>query len=486
MRRQKYFRFLESGFAVFLLASVFFALIALSTPVFAENLASTSASEVLQLKLDHLKETQKNDVDTLKEAQKNSLDTVNKRIDDALTMNAQASDRFGLIVTILLGLFGLVGYFTVAHKAKTEAQEAAENWFKDNAQALEAEIEALRAKVVQASDSIDETVKGVSDHGEAVISAMNRKQLDIEQRNSGHPSSSTHSDDKDDEIIRLRDQELQQQPESTYSFDDWNARAHAAYASNNLIDAVYFWGRASQVEGAGAVEIAKALFNKGVAQGQMGDHEGAIASFDEVIGCYGERSEVSLQVWVVRALFGKAHLQGQADKHEDALASYEKVINRYGDASEIFLQEVVAAARLNRGARKARMDDYAGAIASFDKVIRLYSKMPEVTFREQVANALFNKGVVQSKMGDNTGAIASYNEVIRCYGEASEPVLQGRVAIALVNKGDEQDKMGDLAGAMVSYDEAIRRYNDAPKAVLWEVAAKALAQKERLANHSRA
>ena len=59
MRRQKYFWFLESGLAVCLLASVFFAAIALSTPVFAENLASTSASEVLQLKLDHLKETQK-------------------------------------------------------------------------------------------------------------------------------------------------------------------------------------------------------------------------------------------------------------------------------------------------------------------------------------------------------------------------------------------------------------------------------------------
>lgn len=391
MRGQKYFRFLESGFALLLLASVFLAVIA-PTPVFAENLASTSASEVLQLKLDHLKETQKNDVDTLKEAQKNGLETLNKRIDDALTMNGQASDRFGLIVTILLGLFGLVGYFTVAHKAKTEAQEAAENWFKDNAQALEAEIEALRAKVAQASDSIDETVKGVSDHGEAVISAMNRKQLDIEQRNSGHPSSPTHSDDKDDEIIRLRDQELQQQPESTYSFDDWNARAHAAYASNNLIDAVYFWGRASQVEGAGAVEIAKVLFNKGVAQGQMGDHEGAIASFDEVIGCYGERSEVSLQVWVAGALVNKG---AELDKMGDlagAVASYNKVIHLYGgDADEVSLRELVAMAWVNKGAALGKMGDLVGATASYDEVIKRYDDTLDLALHMQVRIARAKK-----------------------------------------------------------------------------------------------
>jgi hypothetical protein len=86
--QQQRFRFLGKTLFVYLLSASL-----QSIPVLAKEVVTGVAAqtEVLQIKLDHLKETQKSDADTL-----------NKRIDDALTTTGQAIDRFG-VVTAWIG-----------------------------------------------------------------------------------------------------------------------------------------------------------------------------------------------------------------------------------------------------------------------------------------------------------------------------------------------------------------------------------------------
>jgi tetratricopeptide (TPR) repeat protein len=422
MCRQKCFQLL--GWAVFVcLLSTSRPAFAQAIPVFAKEFAAQK--EVFQIKLDNLKEAQKNDVDSL-----------NKRIDDALTKSGQAVDRFGVImtligslVTVLLAGLGLLGFISVTRKTKAEAEQAAQAWFNEKTTILLREIEQLEKRVQEAHLSLDASVKSVDDHAFEAKQAISRQQAEMGQPRDDQAQRSTPGRE-DISVLNRRDKELRQQPEASYSFDDWNARAHAAYASDKLTDAIYFWARASQVEGAGAANVATALLNKGITQDRLDDNAGAIESYNEVIRRYGDAPEATLREQVAKALLNKGVSQGKTGDDAGVVESNNEVIRRYGDAPEAALREQVAKALINKGLHQGKAGDIAGGIESCNEVISRYGDSPEAALREKVARALLHKGVNQGKTGDNAGAIESYNEVIRRYGDAPETDLRELVAKA--------------------------------------------------------
>ena len=119
--------------------------------------------------------------------------------------------------------------------------------------------------------------------------------------------------------------------------------------------------------------VVQALFEMGVALGQFGRAEQAIAAYDEVLARYAGAAEPSLRERAATALFNSAVELAQLGRHEESLAAYQEVVARYADAPEPGLRAHVAGALRNTGLRLTRLDRAEG------------------TLGEQVAMALFNR-----------------------------------------------------------------------------------------------
>jgi hypothetical protein len=224
-------------------------------------------------------------------------------------------------------------------------------------------------------------------------------------------------------------------------------------------------------------EVARALYNKGVALDENGEGAQAIATFDELIRRFSDAPEAVLREGVARALVGKGVTLASGGDDARAIATFDYLIMRFGEAREPALQEQVARALWNKGARLRESGDGAGEIAIYDELIARFGEAPEPNLRERVAAALLNKGIGLGENGEGVAEIAIYDELIARFGEAPEPALRERVAGALLNKGIVLGNIGDSAGAIATYNELIERVGESPDASLREYAAKALFNK---------
>jgi len=452
--------------------------LALAAPATQEDLSAQK--ELVQVKIDALKDLQQKDIDAVK----SRMDAIDKRLDDQISKMGQGVDRLGvyasilgIIVTALLAVLGLLGYFTVVGKAKTEAQESAKQWFDNNAKQLNEKILNLETEVQAARQRIENSVKNVEEHGEGAIDRQNQAVQTLEASIGNQTGTDSKKIHEAKVVVTERAEQLKQIAESSYSFEDWNMRAHAAYAADQLEKAALYWLNASQVPNAGSVRVAQALYNRGVAQGKMGQSEAAFATYDEVTRRYGEASETALRDLVARALVNKGATQVQLGQSKAAITTYEEVIRSYGEATEVALREQVAQAIFNKGVTQMQQGQSEAAIATYEEIIRRYGETLEVVLHEQVAKAMVNKGATQGKLGQSAAAISTYEEVIRRYGEAPEAALRVLVAGALVNKGSRQGKLGQYEAEIATYQEVIRRYGEAPEVAFREHVARALVNK---------
>ena len=223
--------------------------------------------------------------------------------------------------------------------------------------------------------------------------------------------------------------------------------------------------------------VARALVNKGVVQGQLGDSAAAIAVYDEVIERFGGSNVPALQEGVARALVNKGVVQGQLGDSAAEIAVYDEVIERFGGSDVPVLQEGVARTLVNKGIAQGELGDSAAAIAVYDEVIERFGGSDVPVLQVEVARALVNKGVAQGELGDSAAEIAVYDEVIERFGGSDVPALQEGVARALVNKGVAQGRLGDSAAAIAVYDEVIERFGGSDVPALQEGVARALVNK---------
>ena len=371
--------------------------------------------ELQQSKLESQKELQIKDI----EAVRQQINAVDKRVDDQLAQLGQSVDRFGVVaallsagITVLLVLVGFLGYRNAKSEAKEAASEvartSAQEWFEKQADQLREKIKAIEQKADQLLKEMDEHANGVKARAADVEKALNTAQESIGK--TGAQTTSALADST--KVLAQRDRELKASNEDSYSFDDWNTRAHAAYATEALEDAAYFWLKAARVASAGAVSVAKVLNNRGITQGQLSQHEAAIATYDEVLRRFGEDAEPALREQVAMAMVNKGAAQGQLNQREAAIATYDEVLRRFGEAAEPALREQVAMALFNKGIIQGRLNQREAAIAAYDEVLRRFGEAAEPALREQVADALVNKGIMQGQLDRKSTRLNSSHPVL--------------------------------------------------------------------------
>ncbi len=437
--------------------------------------------ELQQTKWEAQKELQIKDI----EAVRQQISAVDKRVDDQLAQLGQSVDRFGILmtvlgvgITVLLVLGGFLGFRNAKSEAKEAATDAAKNsaqeWFEKQATSLKEQIESLERKAAQAHLQMDQSAQDVLAHAD-VSNQTIRDALRTAQESMGKTDIKTSSElNESTKVLAQRDQELKNTNEDSYSFDDWNTRAHAAYSAGKLDDAAHFWLKAAGVSNAGAANVARVLINRGVTQGQLNQSEAAIATYDEVLRRFSEATEPALRESVAKALVNKGNTQGQLNQSETAIGTYDEVLRRFGEATEPVLRELVAKALFKKGVAQGQLNQSEAAVTTYDEVLRRFGEASEPALREPVAMALVNKGVAQDQLNQSEAAIATYEEVLRRFGEATEPALREPVATALVNKGITQGQLNQIEAAIATYDEVLRRFGEATEPALRELVAKAM------------
>ena len=224
-------------------------------------------------------------------------------------------------------------------------------------------------------------------------------------------------------------------------------------------------------------QVAKALFNKSVRWGQLGETDAEIALYDEVVERFGDSDTPELQEQVAKALVNKGVTRGQLGEADTAIAVYDEVVERFGDSDAPELQEQVAKALVNKGMTRGQLGDAEAEIALYDEVVERFGDSDAPELQEQVAKALFNKGMTRGQLGDAEAEIAVYDEVVERFGDSDAPELQEQVAKALVNKGVTRGQLGDADAAIALYDEVVERFGDSDAPELQEGVAKALFNK---------
>ena len=436
----------------------------------------SAQKELLQAKLDANKELTQKDIEILYKR----FDAVDKRIDDQVSRVSDIGnsvDRFttiigviGTLITVLLTLGGLIGYFSVVAKVRETAQETAKKWLQENEKELRSRTDTLHSN---AQEAINTTLEGVTNSASEAKAAMERAQKEIGRTQPDAPATPVSR--KDTETLQRRSEELKSIPENSYSFDDWNTRAFAAYNDGRLERAALYWENAAKIPAAGAENSASALFNQGVSLGQLHKHDAAIAAFDQLISRYTNDTSNALREQVAKAIVNSGATHGQMGDNEKEIAAYEQVIAAYSSDPTPTLREQVARAMVNKGFTHGQMGDNEKEIAAYEQVIATYSSDPAPALREQVAKTMVNKGATHGQMGDNEKEIAAYEQVIATY--SSDPALREPVARAMVNKGATHGQMGANDKAIATYEQVIDTYSSDPAPALREQVAKAMVNK---------
>jgi tetratricopeptide (TPR) repeat protein len=346
--------------------------------------------ELMQTKLDANKELLQKDL----EARGHRIDALEKRMDDQVSRVSDVGgsvDRFGviagglgLLITVALAAAGLVGYFSVGAKASREAKDAAKEWFDSNSDKLTKDIDALKVKVAQSHEEIDAHTQSVAEKRAVAETEIAAQQFEI-GKTSGLKILSSAA------VMSLAE-DLKQQPESSYSFEDWNTRAFAAVSSKNLEDAAYYWGKAAAIPNAGAEKAAQALLNKGVMLSRLRRNEEAIVVYDALIAKYEADPAAALRELVANALMSKGNSVGDLKRMVESVAVYDSLIAKYEADSAAPLRVVVASTMVNKGHRLVELNRNEDAFDVYNSLIAKYEADPAVALCLQIAHAKNGKG----------------------------------------------------------------------------------------------
>ena len=260
-------------------------------------------------------------------------------------------------------------------------------------------------------------------------------------------------------------------------FDAFNAKAYEkvieaadkAFASRSVD-----WSRVPEAS------IALAFYKKAIAQEHLGDSEGAIRAYDEVIERFGSSDAVALQIPVAMALLNRGGVRSELGDLEGALTACDEVIERFGSSDAAALQRPVAMALLNRGHVRRDLGDLEGAIRACDEVVERFGSSDAAALQRPVAMALLNRGRVRSELGDLEGAIRACDEVVERFGSSDAVALQIPVAMALLNRGRVRSELGDLEGAIRACDEVVERFGSSDAVALQIPVAMALLNRGRV------
>lgn len=363
-----------------------------------------------ELRFETLKEFEQQDLDKFKQQSEfnyKTIDAFDKRISD-INYSIQF---YSILITVLVFIATIVTYFSASTKAKDEARQSAEIWFKDNEKDLLNKLDKLTKLVEkQASDAIQSIKQDSHKVHEAKQIVMDMQK----SFNKGDADNNISSHDANE--LKEIATDIKQKPESEYTFKDWNTLAFAAVSAGNFETSVDYWDKFLLANESNAINIATALFNKSVAFLHLKKPLDAINSFDEIIDRYKNSLNPEVQQQVAMALVNKGAALEQLKEPEEAILCYENVVQLFELSKLTILEPSIAAALFNKAnllSARNTEHDAEEALSICDRLIKRFENSETLWIVENVNKAYFNKIITLAvHKKDLSGAKKLYEKLI--------------------------------------------------------------------------
>lgn len=402
-----------------------------------------------EAKFDAAKESQQKDLQLYQQlvtSQNERIEQINHQVDWLGDLIALGS----LIITLLLVIIGYFAYSKAKDDAKDIAQVAAKEeayttskaevkkWFDDNLSAINSEISELRDRLSQLRSEVDAHAKQVHLAMDRINTDLQAHAREIIAKNPLPDDSKPTLTEADKNVLAAADNSLQDRPESTYTYFDWNTRAFAAYSEGNFALAAEYWRKAAQSRQATDEQVSIALVNQGVALGKQNKHDEESACYQQIIQRFGDSTLPALQKHVAIALNNQCVQLSQQSTSDEVGACYQQVIQRFGNSTLPDLQTQVAIALNNQAVFLGERDEFDKSIACAQQVIQRFGNSTLIDLQEQVGFALNNQAVSLGKQNKQSEKLACHQQVIQRFEHSPSEKLQGQVATALNGIGFAQ------------------------------------------------
>ncbi|MFY9143792.1 tetratricopeptide repeat protein [Sulfuricurvum sp.] len=425
--------------------------------------------EILQKQNDELKTK----VDALDDKTK-SIDAYKDQIQE-VNMHV---DRSINILAIVLALSGVLGYFSVKSRAKDEAREAAEEWFKKNNEDLKEQIEDFQNKLATLQN--DAKVK-TEEHN----NYLENSQIEIENMKRHMqlvdlklPRAELEENANEGGAIRNQAEYISKtKPQSEYTFNDWDTLAFDAYQQQKYNDAIHYWRKAIEVGQPTDIQYAQRLFNISLAYYGNNDNYKAIEVSNEFLERFKGKQPTLIEEQIAVALYNKGVILNQVGENQKAIEIYDELIELYKGTQSLFIKEHIGKAFNNKSIIFEQMGEKQKAIEVSDELIERFKGEQLLAIKEQLVIALYNKGVFLNLLEEKQKAIEIYDELIERFKEEPSPMIQEQIAKALHNKGIYLGWMGEKQKAIEVSDELIERFKGEQSLVIKEQIASALYNK---------
>lgn len=256
------------------------------------------------------------------------------------------ASAFGILVTIGLGVFGVMTYIS----ARDRAADAADNWMKEHGQG------ALEPLIKEAQEFFDETKRNAEQELREIVKNAREKGAELDDILNGISTSLAEGEKpkisaSDKEEIERAAQEAKSKEISQRTFRDWEAQAYAAYIDQDFEGAAGALDAAAKLKGVPATQMARILLNKGVVLVEAGNLEEGLATFEEVEKWFGDSKKTAFLELASLALNNKGFVRLRLAKKEwktpekeneareiltRALADFEASLEKKPDEPVIF------------------------------------------------------------------------------------------------------------------------------------------------------
>ncbi|MCG6215823.1 hypothetical protein [Vibrio furnissii] len=215
-----------------------------------------------------------------------------------------------------------------------------------------------------------------------------------------------------------------------------------------------------QQEIQGKLIHVQTIFDKAREDFNDKNYDSALSAFEKVLGYIGSNTDPRLKEFACRALFAKGLTQGQLNQSEQAIQTYNDLIAYVGDDQTPALREQVVKAMVNKGVTQGQLNQSEQEIQTYNDLIAYVGDDQTPALREQVAMALNQVGftlLCQSKpliqKSEFDGANILLNQALEKFELAIREHASG---ICIGNKAYTLALLGQLEGSEQVFANALR------------------------------
>lgn len=431
-------------------------------PLFGHAGDEPEVNSEVASELKHFKELSKQQLSNTREllqrdiqAQGQRIDVQDKRFDDhgkrldgqdkrleAQDQRLSAMDShtdlwiagFGLLATLLGVVIPLTAFFSVKNKASEEARkvatEEAKLWLdkqstelnkklktlEDKSQDADLEVETLREKLRLIEDEVlahaNNIKDGLTQHSDTQKQELKEAKEAILEGMTSFGAASIIATEEQQKVVLTAGRSALDKPESMYDWEDWDNRAFAALAEQDLNEAIRCWEKIIQMKSAPAGEQARAMYNKGASLSELKKPADALVTYNEIIRRFSNEDSLSTRINVALAMLNKGVTLGEQNQAEAELATYDELINLFSKETTKIIRTQVAMAMFNKGITLSKQDNLEKAMITYEELVQRFEKDTNKNICQIVSKAQNSNGftlLCRAKKHWNDKAVRSAN-----------------------------------------------------------------------------